>query len=93
MSTSQQIEGTTVQLPAGVKHAKTTCSAGTWDAYDALSEVDGWREVSWWHDREGKPCSPTVPLSKQHVQKETTVGDHRIVVFRPYKGRAEREAA
>jgi hypothetical protein len=89
-----QQQGRTVQLPPGMEErSTTTCTAETWAAYDALSERDGWHELSWFFDRDNKPCPPTTPLSRQHIQKERTVDGARVVVFRPHDGRAEREAA
>lgn len=43
---SDASSGSVDMLP-GVRHYETAGFANTWEAYDALTEADGWRRTSW----------------------------------------------
>ena len=80
--TVEQMYPRLVHLPHGVRHYKTTATAESWHAWDALPD-DRWTEVSWWVDRDMKRCDPDAPGASLHVQKDGVVDGCEIVIFPP----------
>ena len=77
---------TTVELPSGVRHYTTTCFAETWEAYDALTLEDDWREHKWYTNATGR-CNPNLPDARIHREKVAAIRGHNIIVFPPLHDR------
>jgi len=69
----------TVELPSGCKHFRTSAFAESWEAYDRLAPGDGWREVTRFDPETGAPRS----------WKEGEVRGHTITVHAPNMERGD----